>query len=318
MAGLSAESTRRIADARRAAETVLKAALAGVRESNDVAPYLPAFIAFAVTLFDAEAEERLTESADADGFRNAIKNELAPRIVEDILPADLGITRLDEARPLSIKHDLDTGLLWELGPDGKWKRAGDEVRAIYAPRGDWERFMPVGVRFMAAMLPQNKAIVRAALLEALLQRVDYWLGRFSTRVTISGNAVRTREPHWQAEALGTSAGTTAISKPAEREDTVGKGIAEGRKRGPKPDREMARRIAQIVKRVAPNDDWREKLDDVCEALDAEGVPIPRRWYRNRNHRCWADCLERDILVKAIGYRIKTANQPAKPIRETFS
>jgi hypothetical protein len=197
MAGLYAESTRRIAEARRSAETVLKAALSGVRESYDVVPYLPAFIAFAVALFDAEVEELLTVCEDTDGFRSAIENELAPRIVEDILPADLGLTRVaehpsGEVRQLSIRHDLDTGLLWERGPDGKWKPAGAEVRCIYAPRCDWERFMPVGVRFMAR-LPRNKATVRAALSHALRQRMDYWSGRFDTRPAPGGNEAQSRK-----------------------------------------------------------------------------------------------------------------------------
>jgi hypothetical protein len=93
---------------------------------------------------------------------------------------------------------------------------------------------------------------------------------------------------------------------------------KGRKRGPKPDLETASRMAEIVERVAPDGDWRPKCDDICLALDEAEVPIPKKWRRDRNCRCWSDCLERPIVVKVIEYRLELAKQREKAAPETFS
>jgi hypothetical protein len=91
-----------------------------------------------------------------------------------------------------------------------------------------------------------------------------------------------------------------------------------RKRGPKPDHETALLVATIVARVAPDGDWRSRVDDVCDALDDEQVPVPATWRRNRNVRKWSLCDDRDIVVKAIEYRLGIAKQQKKPAPETLS
>jgi hypothetical protein len=91
-----------------------------------------------------------------------------------------------------------------------------------------------------------------------------------------------------------------------------------RKRGPKPDHETALLVATIVARVAPDGDWRSRVDDVCDALDDEQVPVPATWRRNRNVRKWGLCDDRDIVVKAIEYRLGIAKQRKKPAPETLS
>src|ERR1700683_796590 len=48
-----------------------------------------------------------------------------------------------------------------------------------------------------------------------------------------------------------------------------------RKRGPTRDYETALRAAAMVQRVAPDGDWRPKLDEICEALDEEKIPFPK-------------------------------------------
>jgi hypothetical protein len=68
-------------------------------------------------------------------------------------------------------------------------------------------------------------------------------------------------------------------------------------------------VATVVARVAPDGDWRSKLDDVCEALDEEQIPPPKRWRsHDRTSRQWSDYLDRAILVKAIEYRLRTASR----------
>jgi hypothetical protein len=91
-----------------------------------------------------------------------------------------------------------------------------------------------------------------------------------------------------------------------------------RKRGPTPDYETASRVAEIVARVAPDGDWRSKWGEICEALDDEKILFPQKWLRARQCKCWSDCIERPIVIKAIEYRLKTANQRKKTTPETFS
>jgi hypothetical protein len=139
-----------------------------------------------------------------------------------------------------------------------------------------------------------------------------------------------RIAYWQAEALVPRAAEGASSRPDPRAspkvDDTGMRLAQpateptttGRKRGPKPDHETALRLAEIVARVAPDGEWRGKLDDVCEALDEAKIPFPAKWRRDRQWRCWADYLEKPIVIKAIEYRLEMAKQRSKPIPETLS
>ncbi len=77
-----------------------------------------------------------------------------------------------------------------------------------------------------------------------------------------------------------------------------------RKRGPKPNCALALRIKGIVDRLAEGTDWFSKLDEVCEALDEEEIPVPKAW-RNKRIVTWADSCtdQRDKTLKVIGYRL---------------
>ena len=92
-----------------------------------------------------------------------------------------------------------------------------------------------------------------------------------------------------------------------------------KRRGPKADHEAASRVAEIVARVAPDGDWRPRLDDICEALDEAQIPFPPRW-RKRERSCdgWAAYDERANAVKAIQYRLEIAKQRKKTTPETLS
>jgi hypothetical protein len=112
---------------------------------------------------------------------------------------------------------------------------------------------------------------------------------------------------------GTDAGPAGNgADPTESDST-------GRKRGPKPDHETALRVAEVVARIAPDGDWRPKLDDICEALDEAQIPFPPRW-RKRDRSCygWAAYDERANAVKAIEYRLEIAKQRKKTTPETLS
>jgi hypothetical protein len=193
MVDLAADSVRRIADARRTAESELKDALRAIakkddvaREPDNVAHYLPTFLAFASALFDAEAGELLVDCKDADAFQTALEG-VAARVVEGVLP-DLSLIRVtgrrsDESKRLSIQHDMDTDLLWEVGPDGTRKSARAEVVGAFAPHGDWENFAPKAVRFELRTSEKNYVTVKAALFQRLHQRSWFWAGRFHLRTT---------------------------------------------------------------------------------------------------------------------------------------
>ena len=109
-----------------------------------------------------------------------------------------------------------------------------------------------------------------------------------------------------------------IASPQPQRATISNTKDQGRKRGPKPDYEGAARVAEIVARVAPGGEWRGNLDGVCEALDEAAIPFPAKWRRDRQCRCWADCLEKPIAIKAIEYRLEIAKQRKKTTPETFS
>lgn len=97
------------------------------------------------------------------------------------------------------------------------------------------------------------------------------------------------------------------------------GTAPTRKRGPKRDYESTLRVAEVVARVAPDGDWRSKLDDVCEALHDEGIPFPKSsGGKDRNCRSWMDFPERALAIKVIEYRLDIANEGKKSPPETLS
>ena len=117
-----------------------------------------------------------------------------------------------------------------------------------------------------------------------------------------------------ARAMEPKPEEAAPAQPASPPKSDGK----GQKRGPKPV-EGAAELAEIVTRMAPDGDWRSKLDNVCEALDEAQIPFPRRW-RKRDRSCkgWVDYDERANAVKAIDYRLKTARQRKIALPETLS
>jgi hypothetical protein len=81
--------------------------------------------------------------------------------------------------------------------------------------------------------------------------------------------------------------------------------------GPKRDRDVARKVSEIVKQVAGGRDWKLKLLDICATLDEAQIPIPKTW-RRRNPKVsdWTDAAvaEPELAKKAIGYRLKNARR----------
>ena len=124
---------------------------------------------------------------------------------------------------------------------------------------------------------------------------------------------------WDLQAIEANTQlSTAPGSSVEVAQPVTEGTARARKRGPKPGDELAERIEETVKAVAPDGEWRAKLDDICEALDERQIPCPKRW-RKDGSRSWSDKLENGLRVKAIDYRLKQAKKNrAKASTETLS
>jgi hypothetical protein len=106
-----------------------------------------------------------------------------------------------------------------------------------------------------------------------------------------------------------------------KEDPPPKPKQQGRKRGPQPQYEKARKVESTAARVAPNGDWRAKWDEVCEALDNEGIATPKRWRAEDREQGkwlrWADCTEKPFAVKAIEYQLESAKKQRRAASTTL-
>lgn len=92
-------------------------------------------------------------------------------------------------------------------------------------------------------------------------------------------------------------------------------VTERRKRGPTRDFETALKVDGVITRLAPDGNWRARLEDICEGLDEAQVRRPKPWKR-KGHSTWFDCVisERPLVIKAIEHHLKLAQQR----KETFS
>lgn len=91
------------------------------------------------------------------------------------------------------------------------------------------------------------------------------------------------------------------------------------KRGPKPDHEAARRVAEVVARLAPDGDWCSKVDDICDEFDEKGIPSPRKWKTETpSCRNWVGQLDRQKVIKVIKYRLATAKQQSEAAPKTLA
>jgi hypothetical protein len=108
--------------------------------------------------------------------------------------------------------------------------------------------------------------------------------------------------------------------------TAAKSDRTGRKRGPETDYKTAARVAEIVERVAPDGDWKSKLDDVLMALDEANtldnpIPTPRTWKPKHGYRDWYAAVASDtaargrhMAIEAIKHHLKRAKeQPTQTI-----
>jgi hypothetical protein len=86
-------------------------------------------------------------------------------------------------------------------------------------------------------------------------------------------------------------------------------------RGPKRDFATALKVDEVVRRLAPDGNWRAQLENVCDGLDEAQVRCPKPW-KKKGHGTWYDCMTdaRPLVIKAIEHHLERAQEH----RETFS
>jgi hypothetical protein len=94
-------------------------------------------------------------------------------------------------------------------------------------------------------------------------------------------------------------------EPAAGNETRG---SNGQRRGPNRDLQSSK-VAKVVHHVAPDGNWKSKLDEVCEALDLAEITPSMNWYK-KDKTCilWVDYPDKHKCVEAIAYRLKKARQ----------
>jgi hypothetical protein len=97
-----------------------------------------------------------------------------------------------------------------------------------------------------------------------------------------------------------------VPTPTPAADRTEPGNPSRPRRGPKRDYETARKVEEIVTRVAGGGKWRSKLDDICFELDEASVRRPKTW-KVRGHTDWVDAMrERPLVEKAITHHLELA------------
>jgi hypothetical protein len=228
-----------------------------------------------------------------------------------------------ESRPseeASPKEFLDHGLKVLAGQFDIWARAfsrsvvpTDQAAGLYEQLlNELEHSMAANAtRFTVSFLPEG--LYTTEVRRLLLQHKQYWLGRMLRKVR------KRKEANCAKAAANTADGVESSEAesrkpPLPAADRAEPGIPPSPRRGPKPDYETALRVAEIVVRVAGEDKWRPKLEDICFELDENAIPRPKTW-KMRGHDDWVDGLsERHLVEKAIAHHLELAARH----RKTFS
>jgi hypothetical protein len=119
--------------------------------------------------------------------------------------------------------------------------------------------------------------------------------------------------------------TTADAHSMETRATAFTQTAVVRKRGtrgPKRDFLTALKVDEVVRRLAPDRNWRAQLENICDGLDEGEVRLPKPW-KKKGYGTWYDCmtLARPLVIKAIEHHLERAREHEKlspDFRETIS
>lgn len=260
------------------------------------------FVRFSVALYDAYAEQRLgsTPFPSLEQYLHALNTDLKTQVCNQIARY--------EAQPVRTFQDaLEADQRGE--PPDEWTlRMGESWRHFDHPRHG-----------------EVQAMVRRAFLDALSDELNGMRSRLIERIY---KAISLRAPHWLAEYGGIAEKNQAqperadaMAKPEPAPFTQPTPEAKAsRRRGPKRDYETASRVAEIVARVAPDEPWCSKLDEILMALDDEEIPRPKTWEPKHGYRNWYAAVAdnttrgRHRAIEAIKHHLKRAKEkPTKTI-----
>ncbi|MCL5745172.1 MAG: hypothetical protein M1541_14815 [Acidobacteria bacterium] len=293
---------------------------------QDPSELMPLFERYAEKLFDAEAGELLACCSDPDAYtKEVIFLPLA--VATRICPA---VDTIPELFPSTDWKDLYRALKARSAESGMQNFLGQ----LMPLSGVWENYLDHSFsrRFLKGRITTLSPDIDGAVKNfralfwmkylfhlRLLANKQLFIQRLRTHLSVQLQVWRAQAYRQLADAVAppTDEGLPALPQATTPVIPCDEAAAPGapRKRGPKPDHDTAARIAEVVARIASNGDWRSKLDEICDALDEEHIPVPRTWRRNRKCTQWSLCDDRDLIVKAIDYRLR---QRKKDSPETFS
>ena len=282
---------------------------------HDPLELMPLFERYAEKQFDAEAKEWLACFSDPDAY--SLQLILLPMTIATRICPGVGVL------PKNVSATGWTDLYRDLKARAAKSGRKGVIEEFQQLSGDWENYLDHSFsrRFLKGRIsttqPDRDTAVKNFMLLFWLKYLFHlrlfadnqrFIKRLCTHLSVKFQVWRGQAYREMADAL----------RPPAAETVPGVPPALPKKRGPKPDHDTALRVSEIVARVAPDGDWRSNLDEICEALDEGHVPVPSTWRRNRDCRSWSLCLERDVVVKAIEYRLRLASQRKKRTPETLS
>lgn len=300
---------------------------------QDPAELMPLFERYAEKQFDAEAKELLACFPDPEAY--SLKLILLPmkvaiRICPSsgiILPEDVGATEWT---------DLYRTLKAAAMKSGR-KGLGEGFQQL---SGDWEDYLDHSFsrQFLKGKItttaPDKDSAVKAF-------KLLFWL-KYLFHLRLFANNQRfiqricthlsERLHLWRAEAYRRMGDTepppieAVLGQPPTLPATSPTGTTlsaatRPKKRGPKPGHETAVRVAEIIANVAVDGDWKDKLEEICSALDKAEMPYPKTWpKRDLPLKSWEDgaLIEPALAKKAIEHLLKLAKQRKKSPPETLS
>jgi len=175
-----------------------------------------------------------------------------------------------------------------------------------------EAYTPAANRqWYIARLFSKQAALTAAEADALIAEQETALlqettGATQVQLAGTGQSLRVAEPTLGADSIWkrTSGSTTpaSLAKPVL--------TATPRKRGPKADLENHAKVVKIIARFGETWTVEDNLREICEALDADKVPVPKTWAARTDgkSRSWRRAFENYpyLVIKAIKDRCKMA------------
>lgn len=293
---------------------------------HDPAELMPLFERYAEKQFDAEAKELLACFPDPETYSFKLillPMEVATRICPTsgiILPENVGATEWTDLYRTLKAAAMKAGR----------KGLGEGFQQL---SGDWEDYLDHSFsrQFLKGKVttttPDKESAVKAFMLLFWLKYLFHLRlfannQRFIQRICTH---LSERLHIWRAEAYRRIGNAdpppieTLTGAPQVQHG--GATAAMSKKRGPKPDHETALRVAEIVATIANNSDWKDKLEEVCGALDKAELPYPKTWpRRDVKLTSWEDgaTFEPALAKKAIEHLLKLAKQRKKNPPETLS